>query len=571
MGGRNSRPYQYPRYDDSGDEHQSPPPAYSKRPPREETPLLSDHAIESKPSPSRADGRECLPYVYFFVIVPPTVVFLYACVLLYGILLLPPPFSAPPPVYSVAIVGAGPAGISAARYLHHQAVVRDIYLNITLFESAPVVGGQLAFHDSTSGPVFPYDDRAQDPIIAEDITGTALLWGNPLFTKESEKVLGDKVHFSELGSQKVSYFSGHGIVSQTTRPYAKTPMMDWLGLIWRYGSSVWQAGDMSKQGDIRGHFANPSLVPDVMQLGISLGILDPVQEYAQNALDSRGIGGAYVTEVLGPQVQRAHSQDIGDISTLAMTLAAFQEDSANSYAGGELIERLEHMVSATGATVRANTEVLGLKYEQINAQDSAWLIEYGAAGSPGFHAEAFDKVIIAAPNFDLYHRAAAVDDVEAASMQTYRPAHVTFFTTAERLDLNIYGDADQILFLDEQSGSHSLHGVRELAFVRRVVRAGDGGGLEYLYRVLSDNNVTEQIKQLDLEITWSYQVKLENAYPYLFPFRRFPPFKLSDKGLWWTSAIHAIASTVDMSWLAGQIVAEEVIKDLKNQSAVRKG
>ncbi|KAI1768252.1 hypothetical protein GGR53DRAFT_478445 [Hypoxylon sp. FL1150] len=547
----------------------SPPPAYTPYP-NEQTPLFKPKTHEhEQPGSSEPCSSLFLGTLYLaiqLVILSLLVFFLYKILLLIvsAISAISPheTIPTPPPIYSVAIIGAGPAGISAAQYLQRKAGGLDIRFNITLFESAPSIGGQLALNDSAAGPVFPYNDRTQDPIIAEDVAGAALMWGNPLFTKASEDILGMKTEFSELPSQQVGYFDGERIIRQTTRPYSKTPTGSWLGLCWTYGSSVWRAGAMSKEGDLRDRLADSSLESDITQLMNSLGVFEPAQEYAHNGLDARGIGGSYVTEILAPQVERALSQKVPDISTLAMAISAFQEDTANAHVGGDLLDRLEHIVAATGATVKAATEVSGIKHEEISDDESAWLVKYDARDASGARAEAFDKVIIAAPNFDLY-RAASVDDIEAASVLTYRPAHVTFFTMPTRLGSDVFQDVEQVLFLEKQEESDSLGGIRELAFVREVVRVADDGErkVEYLYRTLSDGEATERLQQLKLEITWLYQAKLDNAYPFLYPFRRFPPFKLSEQGLWWTPAIHAIASTVDLSWLAGQIVAEEVVKD----------
>ncbi|KAI1143464.1 hypothetical protein F5Y05DRAFT_421055 [Hypoxylon sp. FL0543] len=569
--------------DRSSDRSQSPPPPYATRPPsvnyarqppsryptrfpsprsrrNEQTPLLR-RKKGSKPSLT----LECFPWPLCFLI--HCILFIFAVVALYlcKALLRTFPHSPSfysPPTYSIAIVGSGPAGISALQHLHLESRKVHIRLNITLFESAPLVGGQLALNDSTGGPVFPYDDPNQDPIKAEDITGSALIWGNPLFTKTSEAILGDRLEFSERNEQEASYISGDRIVSQTTRPYRKTPLFKWMGLIFHYGSSVWQAGGLANEGtQMRDRFVDAPLTPDIIQLMISLGILDPVREFAQHDLDSRGIGGAYETEILGPQVERVHSQGIPNISTLAMMLAAGQEDYANAYVGGELIDRLEQIVAATGADVRTGTKVSAIKHEQINSEQSAWLVAYDAPGLPFPGAEPFDRVILAAPSFDLY-QASPLDDAEAASVLTYRSTHVTFFTLPERLNPDDFGSGDQILFHDAQGKYDAFKGVRELAFVREVGRLVDGHTVaEHLYCALSDDDITEEIRN-NLGVTWLYQTRLENAHPDLYPFRRFPPFKLSDKGMWWTSAIHAIASTVDMSWLAGRIVAEDILKDL---------
>ncbi|KAI0176314.1 hypothetical protein GGR52DRAFT_355381 [Hypoxylon sp. FL1284] len=280
----------------SGDHSGSPPPAYTPYPNHEQTPLL-DRAARVRPDESESQQGSSLDqklvlivtYVLTFFLSCAAAVLCLAALFLFGsfvykILLRilsavfshgPPPD--PLPTYSVAIIGAGPAGISAAQYLHFKAGDR---LKVTLFEAGPSIGGQLALNDSTGRPVFPFDDRTQDPITAEDIAGTALMWGNPLYTKTSEDILGEGVGFTELPGRRVGYFDGERIVSQTTHPYQETPLSSWLGLIWQYGASIWRAGAMSKEGDLRDRFNDPPLVSDIRQLMSSLGVADPAQEHA---------------------------------------------------------------------------------------------------------------------------------------------------------------------------------------------------------------------------------------------------------------------------------------------------
>ncbi|KAI1383237.1 uncharacterized protein F4822DRAFT_434356 [Hypoxylon trugodes] len=470
-----------------------------------------------------------------------------------------------PPTISIAIIGAGPAGISAAQHLHVNAALRNIRLNITLFESNPLIGGQLALNDSKGRQVYPYDDPTQNPIAAEDITGPALLWGNPLCTKATEKTIGDNVAFSELPPQKISFFTGDHVVATTTRPYNKFSFFDWWGMLFKYGSPAWAAAGIFDDGaDLKDRFVHSPLDFGVGQLLASMGVLESAQQFAHDTLGGRGVGGAFVDEVLSPQVQRTSMQRVSDISDFGMKMAAFQQDRANTFIGGELLERLDQVIAVLGITVRTGTKVSGVKRKKIDDDKSAWLVEYNADGLSESRNEPFDKVIIAAPNFEMY-RGASAEVVEAASMLSYRPAHVTFFTLPSRLDTGIYGDVNQILFLEEQNGDRSLDGVREVSFVREVVRTSEkgDGAPEFLYRALSDVDVTERLRELDLGITWMYQARLENAYPYLFPFRQYPRFKLSTKGIWWTSAIHAAASSIDLSWLAGKVVAEEVIQEVE--------
>ncbi|KAI1083210.1 hypothetical protein F5B20DRAFT_529057 [Whalleya microplaca] len=567
-----------------GAREDSPPPAYSETPRSaqphldEHTPLLRRPTIvifssgQRRTDPNRLTWPADFCQALVSLVEVSILIFIGIgiWVLIKSIFWDSHPASLPPPcpTYSVAIIGAGPAGISAAQHLWRSAAAHHVCIDTTIFESAPVIGGQLALNASDGGPVFPYDDTSLDPLTAEDIAGNALIWGNPLFTKASEETLGDKIEFSELPSQQIGYFAGDNPITQMTRPYSKTPMSSWLGLIWKYGSSVWRAGDMAKDGDLRERIVDVPLVPDISQILISLGVIDSVRRHASDELEARGIGGSYLSDILGPQVQRAHAQKLSDISALALMMGSAQEDAANAYIGGDLLDRLEQIVSATGADVRTATRVKRMRHAQINEQETAWLVEQDIAGVSAPRTESFDRVIIAAPNYDLYGSSSASEqeEIEVASLLAYRPIHITFFTTTARLEPEQYTDVEQVLFVDASGGEWKPGepGIHELAFVREVVRFQDGGYkmVEYLYRALSEDNVAAHLWP-NSNITWVYQTRLENAYPYLYPnFSRFPRFKLSDKGLWWTSVIHSVASTIDLSWLAGKIAAEEMVQEL---------
>jgi hypothetical protein len=94
-----------------------------------------------------------------------------------------PPFTPSPPrrAYTVAIIGAGPAGISAASELRRLDNGKSTnYIDITIFDRGHIIGGRLtnpvvAGRSTTYGKIFPFDDPRQDPISPEEIAGAPLL------------------------------------------------------------------------------------------------------------------------------------------------------------------------------------------------------------------------------------------------------------------------------------------------------------------------------------------------------------------------------------------------------------
>ncbi|KAI0593883.1 hypothetical protein F4775DRAFT_468469 [Biscogniauxia sp. FL1348] len=417
--------------------------------------------------------------------------------------------------------GAGPAGIAAAYQLRASTPARDFRLDITMFETAPRVGGQLVLTSSNleGGLVFPHDDPLQDPITAEDTTGSALLYTNPLFTKDSEKILWDRVMFTHLGSHQVKYYSGKRSVTETTRPYDKTPTWSWLGLIWRYGAAVWQAGGMVKDGNLRDKMAKAPLSPDIKSIMESLGMVELAQQWATEQLSRRGIGGSYRTEVLEPQIRRALGQKVQEVSSLAMLMAAAQEDIGSSFSGGDLAERLELVLNTLDVDLYTETKVTGLKYELIGENQPAWLVQQErTANTTGPLYAAFDKVILATYDEELVRQAMFgireydkdAEEMTESVSGLFKPAYVTFFTSMKQSET--WHGTEQFLFLDTNDKESFYSSVHEFALVRTVpgTRHSEAGPrVEYLYRLLSDSDVTEHLRQ-DPAITWMHQKRVSN-------------------------------------------------------------
>jgi hypothetical protein len=260
------------------------------------------------------------------------------------------------------------------------------------------------------------------------------------------------------------------------------------------------------------------LVPDVEKILSSLGVLGPVQQWALADLHERNISPRYASEMLDPLVQRAYGQGVHQVTSLAAMQAAAQEDSANAYIGGNLVERLQRIVhEIKGVDVRTSTRVVGIKHQEIAEGHPVWLIQHeNAESGSDLTVEAFDKVIMAAfdwgirlessdgltRNLTAYHETDVNAEDAALDDNPFVSVHITFFTS--EVKPSPWADEDQVLFLDARRAG----GMRELALVREIVILHDGGvKIEYLYRALSQAPVLEEL-QNHCNITWSYQTRV---------------------------------------------------------------
>lgn len=96
--------------------------------------------------------------------------------------------SLPPPAPADDFVlGAGPAGTTAADKLRSLALQKRIPVKITIFEQSPAIGGRLVL-GHTSHLVYPWNDYTQSPIEPEDITGPSLLFSNNVLRSQATSI-----------------------------------------------------------------------------------------------------------------------------------------------------------------------------------------------------------------------------------------------------------------------------------------------------------------------------------------------------------------------------------------------
>lgn len=414
----------------------------------------------------------------------------------------------------------------------------------------------------------------------EDVASGNLLH-NHILRERDAKLLTDSYgkNWETLRqSSSVGFFDGKKIMSPATRPVDKSDWIEWLGRLFKYGTSVWKAKKLPT-GTMEGFQKFLNLegtyddVGDMVAISKNVG---PVTKSALDRLKLNGLSQEYIRDVLGPQVRRHTGQDVDELSDLALSMALDREDQGvqTSEVGGRLTTVLSGFVNKSKAKLKFKTKVSGLKREMVEDGKESWILEYSEKRSQfGKVYEMFDKVIIAAP----WNSSSLQSEIPHHDEQIqYRSQWFTFFISNATLNSTYFGNPailpSQIVPIPSSNLPPPLVGVHEVVHLKDIARfdhAAEKYYANYLYRVVSDRKIDKatiyHMAQAadESQMLASYEEKIENAYPLLYARNDgFPHFKVTD-GLWHTSVIETIGSSVDLSWIAGENIARLIAKELK--------
>jgi prenylcysteine oxidase / farnesylcysteine lyase len=457
---------------------------------------------------------------------------------------------------------------------------RGIQTNITIFEEKNSVGGRLLLQrnrDARAVQGFPN-------FSLEDIATGNLLYNRILRTRDA-KWLEDgfgKNWKTEVKTSSVGFFDGGKILSVATRPVDKSGWTEWLGRIFRYGASVWRARKLPT-GTMKGFEKFLDLEGTYEDVGQMLAATEnggPVATSAVERLKLNGLSQEYTREVLGPQVKRHTCQDVEELSDLALSMALDREDqgSQNSEVDGSLATVLSKFGDLSKAELKFSTKVSGLRREMVIEGRESWILEYsGAETKSGSSYEMFDKVIIAAP-WNTSSLLSPDTWVDYEQIQ-YRSQWLTLFVSNSTLVTKDFGDPTnlptQILPIPSSKLLQPFQGIQEITHLKEFTRFDHLTRithLDHLYRIISDNKIdVSTIGQLsqapdDQSKPRFHQEQIGNAYPLLYARSGgFPSFKVAE-GLWHTSAVESIWSSVDLSWVAGENVARLVAQQIAKEA-----
>lgn len=417
-------------------------------------------------------------------------------------------------------------------------------------------------------------------ISVEDIASGNLLH-NRILRERDTKWLEDgfgKNWKTDVKTSSVGFFDGEKIISVATRPLDKSGWSEWLRRIFKYGASVWRARTLpigtlegfQKFLDLKGRYDNVGQMLTAAENGNS------VATTAVERLKLNGLSLEYIREVLGPQVKRHTGQDIEQLSDLALSMALDREHQGSQIteADGSLTTVLSAFGDLSRSELKFSTKVSALRRSMVSEGKESWILEYSDTENKSQSScEMFDKVIIAAP-WDTSALLSPETSPDYEQIQ-YRSQWVTLFRSNTTLNNNYFGSSEtlppQLLPIPSSKLIQPFQGIQEITHLKEIARFDHFTGkynMDHLYRILSGHQIDmPTIYQLfegfdDQLKPMFHQEEIQTACSLLYARSGgFPGFKIAD-GLWHTSAVESIGSSVDLSWVAGENVARLVGKEL---------
>lgn len=487
----------------------------------------------------------------------------------------------------VAVIGAGPGGVGAALRLSELFPAMSDgkgkerkEIEIVVFEKSSSVGGRMSLNSGLElgeGKEVWNGQRVEIENVA-----SSSLFSQPssLIRRRAEAILGlsfspetaTKAENVEEMSEKVSevgFYDGNSITIRTTRPYSKMSWLQWGKLVLKYRTSFLSAHSLPTD-DVKRFTDMLRLVETETFDGVEdwvkkAGLKESVEMGARDKLKDAGVGDGYRDEVVESQVRRQLDQGTEEISALAFSLALGREEMSSNRAtnGIKMEDVFEQLLAKSGADVRLGTTLESMKQERVPGKKGpVWNLSFNNG-----HSEIFDKVILTTPFTPL----------EKAH---YRPIWQTFILSSTPLQASHFkiSKADdlpsQILPIPDSNSMTEMKGVHEISYIKDVFGPDiDPSSSSFtiksvfkLYKMLSSTPVSEEL----IKDIWGEGVmrvttqKVDDAYPLLFPRSEgLGKFKVEGmERVWSTSVVESVGWSVDLSWAAGENVANLIKKDM---------
>ncbi|KAL8724747.1 MAG: hypothetical protein Q9181_006694 [Wetmoreana brouardii] len=493
-------------------------------------------------------------------------------------------------IRSIAVIGAGSAGASAAYYLKNfQSPC--LRVNITVYERNHYVGGRTT-------TVNVYDDPHQPVELGASIFVKV---NRNLVNAVEEFVLPVKSRRVAPRDEKpevLGVWNGQEFVftqSDSTNKYWNT-----VKLFWKYGMSpLWTQNLMKKTvGSFLKMYDAPHFpFASLSEVAFDLDLLGATAATGTQFLQANGISEKFGHDIVQASTRVNYAQNLDQLHGLE-TMVCMATDGAMAIEGGNW-QIFDGMIKSSGATLLLNTSVTSVAKDPESGKYAvkATTLTLDPAQDMALVDESpYDAIILAAPlQFSniMFHPPLSSPPPQIP----YVNLHVTLFTSRyplSRTAFNLPPDAEmpttilsttspdnatKIPFFSISTLRTVLPPLPPLGPLDEVYGGSPGVTTfpEHLYKIFSPAPVSDAFISGILDtgipdhpaedkggiVTWKHE-KRWDSYPYLPPRITFDDIQL-DEAVWYTSGIESFISTMETSSLMGMNVAKLVMNELEDR------
>ncbi|KAL9076286.1 MAG: hypothetical protein Q9161_001002 [Pseudevernia consocians] len=464
------------------------------------------------------------------------------------------------PVKSVAIIGAGSGGASAAYYLNRFKHPCS-RINVTVYERSTYVGGRSTTVDVYSDPAEPVELGASIFVeVNKNLVSAAREFG--LATQ------GFKPKIEDLPNTLGVYDGQDWVFVGSESGWWTTAK-----ILWKYGLAPIRTQQLMKKtvGAFLKMYDEPHFpFKDLSQTAYELGLTEATAATGEQFLQANGIQGPFGKDIIQASTRVNYAQNIDTIHGLE-SMVCMATDGAMSIQGGNW-QIFDGMLKASGARVLLNTSVSSV-YRQ---SDGSYAINALSSSYPtGIDLTVYDTVVLAAP-LQFAKLSLTPAPVNPPPEIAYVNLHVTLFTSPRKLKpqaFNLESSVPTTILTTTPKTNANPPPFYSISTLRTLTNPTTHQR-EYLYKIFSPAPVSASWLHSILtprnphdkrDISWIYE-KVWQSYPYLPPRITFEDVQLDEEGkVWYTSGIESFISTMETSSLMGMNVARLIADGWKRE------
>ncbi|KDQ54837.1 hypothetical protein JAAARDRAFT_37950 [Jaapia argillacea MUCL 33604] len=459
----------------------------------------------------------------------------------------PTPATAGP--HTVAIIGAGAAGSSAAFWISKAKERYGLDIEVDVYDKESYIGGR-------STVVYPYNDTSMNPI---ELGASIFVKVNKNLWRASEEFNLARKDFED-GDSEMGIWDGEKFLLTMGGNGFFSGWWSTVKVLWRYGySSPTKTQTLVKQmidRFVELYTPESPRWSTISDLADAFQWSDMVSQTTAEYLDSNGVSKRFSRELVEAATRVNYGQNLDEIHALEGFCSMAASGASGIRDGNYLI--FENFLNRSGADVFLKTPV-----RSISRDGDSWAVQIDKG------TVTYDSVIIAAP----FHSTGISFPPSLSSQvpkQPYVRLHVTLLATTAphpnpalfslpshyRVPTTILTSAEGIRNGGKapEFNSLSYHG---------LVKDGVAPK-EWVVKLFSEERLSDEwLNSLfDGQVGWVLR-KEWDAYPKLPPTTTFPPVKLGN-GMYYVNAFEPFISTMETETIAARNIVDLLLQEQLN-------